>query len=483
MIALVLRLIPVILARGLSIGLDDMFQYDMLARSLASGNGFRWYAPADLALIAPYLHLAPASVSLDPRGMLTTFRAPLYPVFLSLIYWVNGINSGRFLAARLTQTVLGALLAPLTYFAAHHVYPPSLPNRPAGENPKRLAGESASRLAAWVVAVYPMLLIFPLALATENLFFLLVLAGLVVLLKLAQVSVESKHQGIILYSLVSGLLLGLAALTRSVILPFAGLAVLWIWFSLKQPRGAVLAGLALVITISPWIIRNSLLSHKFTGIESSMGYNLYVGYHPQSNGTFIFGPSLDLLSILNDQARDVIGTQKAIEFIRQDPARFPYLALRRLGYFFNLELRAFTYFYVNDYLGPIPAPVLFLILLILAVPFMILSVSAAFGAALFTNRPQIVLLALLLIGYLLPHVFILSEERFHLTLIPVFAICAANFWINGFSSLKLRGSMIVLVAGFVALLLMMNWGFELARDGHLLVQMFGSNGNRIYLPY
>ena len=34
-VALVLRLIPVLAARGLGIGLDDMFQYDMLARSLA----------------------------------------------------------------------------------------------------------------------------------------------------------------------------------------------------------------------------------------------------------------------------------------------------------------------------------------------------------------------------------------------------------------------------------------------------------------
>ena len=40
-VALVLRLIPAILARGLGIGLDDMFEYDMLARSIISGNGFR----------------------------------------------------------------------------------------------------------------------------------------------------------------------------------------------------------------------------------------------------------------------------------------------------------------------------------------------------------------------------------------------------------------------------------------------------------
>jgi hypothetical protein len=288
---------------------------------------------------------------------------------------------------------------------------------------------------------------------------------------------------IFLYSLLSGLLLGLAALTRSVILPFAGLAILWIWFTLKQPRGALVAALALAVTITPWIIRNSVLSHKLTGIETSMGYNLYVGYHPQSTGTFIFGPSLDLLSILNDQARDAIGTQKAIEFIREDPTRFPYLALRRLGYFFNLELRAFTYFYVNDFLGPIPAPVLLLILLILAVPFIILSVSAAFGAALFSNRPQILLLALLFIGYLLPHVFILSEERFHLTLVPLFAICAANFWTNSFKALKLGGWTLALCAGIVVALLIVNWGFELARDGPLYIQMLAPGGNQIYLPY
>src|SRR5512142_1999297 len=111
LVALALRLIPVLLTRQLAIGLDDMFQYDMLARSLASGNGFRWYAPADLARLAPYLHLDVASLHLDPRGMLTTFRAPLYPAFLSLIYSLNGINDGRFFVARLAQAFLGALLA------------------------------------------------------------------------------------------------------------------------------------------------------------------------------------------------------------------------------------------------------------------------------------------------------------------------------------------------------------------------------------
>lgn len=459
------------LARQLPIGLDDMFQYDMLARSLASGNGFRWYAPSDLATLAPYLHLDLATLTLDPRGMLTTFRAPLYPAFLAIIYLFNGINADRFFAARLVQTVLGALLAPLTYSTAKYILP---------EN------EKAGQISAWVVAVYPMFLIFPLALATENLFFLSVLASVFALLKLAEHSQQpssfsSKFP--IYHSLLSGFLLGLAALTRSIILPFAALAILWIGFILKQRRPAILAALALILTITPWIVRNSLIEHKLTGIETSLGYNLYVGYHPQSSGTFTFGPSLDLMSILDDKTRDAVGTQRAIQFIEQDPERFPLLAINRLGYFFDVEWRAFTYFYVNDYLGYLPTLLLILILAILALPFMTIAISAAYGSALLSRTPQTILLALLFIGYLLPHVFILSEERFHLTLIPYFAILAAGFWMNGSSAIKTRGKLLVVMASLVVLLLLVNWGFEVTQDGNIILQMLGPNGNQLYLPY
>jgi len=472
-VALGLRLIAVVLTRHLGIGLDDMFQYDMLARSLASGNGFRWYAPADLERLAPFLHLELEPGALDRRGLPTTFRAPLYPLFLSLVYRLSGRADGRFLAARLVQaSLLGAPLAPLTYFTAKRLL----------AHPARLVeegrGERAARLAAWTVAVYPMLVIFPLALATENLFFLLVLAAVFGLAGLARDRRASVRD-----ALLCGLLLGLAALTRSVILPFAGLALLWIALSLRQPRHAALAALALMVTIAPWIVRNSRLSHKLTGIETSLGYNLYVGYHPQSTGTFTFGPSLDLLSVLDDRAREEIGTRKAVEFIRQAPWRFPYLAARRLGYFFDLELRAFTYFYVNDFFGPIPAPCLFLTLLTLALPFVVISLSACFGAVLLRPAPPRTLLILLLVGYLLPHVFIISEDRFHLMLVPFLAIAAASFWAYGLHAWEALSRRQRLGAILAVLCLLANWSLALLRQGATLVQMFGPNGHRLYLPY
>ncbi|MRS03735.1 hypothetical protein EG832_11030, partial [bacterium] len=417
LIAFCLRIIPVILTRQLGIGLDDMFQYDMLARSLSAGNGFRWYALEDLEMLKPYVDFDLTSVDYDPiRGVETSFRAPFYPAFLSLVYLLAGAGTNRFFAARLVQAMLGAVLTPLTYFVSKHLIP---------------GNERAAKVSAWIVASYPILLVYPLGLGTENLFFLLLLMSVLVLLQTG----KRPSPGMFL---LSGFFLGLTALTRSVILLFAGFALVWIGFVLKQKRGAIIALLALVMTISPWVIRNSLLHQRLTGIETSMGYNLYLGYHPQGNGSFIFGPSLDLLTILDDAERDRIGTQKAVEFIRAEPERFLPLAINRLGFFFGLEKRVLMYFYGDNVLGYIPLPALMSLFLLIILPFVVISISAALGVAILPMHPPVILLGILFITYILPHVLILSEDRFHLALVPFIAILAAHLWTSGLPSIIFR---------------------------------------------
>ena len=469
-VALILRLIPVIFTRGLGIGLDDMFQYDMLARSLAGGHGFRWYAQADLNQLASFVDFDLTSVKdYDPLlGIPTSFRAPLYPNFLAIVYFFSGTGFSRFFAARIAQAVLlGAPLASLTYLIAKKLF---------------VNNERSAKLSAWIVACYPMLLVYPLGLGTENPFFVLLLASFYFLLLTIDKPTAS-------YFLLSGLFLGLTALTRSVILPFAGLAVLWVWSSLKQKRGAILAAIALALTITPWMIRNSLLHHKLTTIETSMGYNLYLGYHPQGNGSFVFGPSLDLLTILDDAERDKVGTQKAIEFIKAQPERFIPLAVNRLGYFFGLEKRVLMYFYSNDIIGFVPLPWLLTISAVLLLPFVVISTSAALGLSTLRRKPEYILLGLLFVSYILPHVFILSEDRFHLALVPYIAILAAQFWVGGREMMSMRwnesqiSKVIVVVSVIVAIYLMVNWGAELTRDWDKIAQLLGPDGNHAYFPY
>jgi len=464
--AIILRLIPVLLSYNLGIGLDDMFQYDMLARSIESGNGYRWYAKEDLYLAQQYIHFDMSKVQYDPRGVLTSFRPPLYPVFLAIVYFIFGTGPKRFFIARLVQVFLSAGLVPLTYKISQIVFPEK---------------EKIWKISSWIVAIYPMLVIYPLALATENLFFILIMASFYTLL-----IAKSKRSGY--WFAWAGILLGLTALTRSVALAFAGLAVLWIWWIFKDIKNALIVFLAVTAITLPWMVRNTLLHHKLTGIESALGYDLYVGYHPESTGTFQYGISLDLIPYLDDGLRDEIGQTRAFEFIKADPERIPYLMLRRLGYFWGLERRALTYFYSNNFLGYIPLLVLIPLLLLFMVPFVLLSISAVFGLTTIKWNRSSVLILLLILGYMTPHIFILGEDRFHLTLIPFLAIAAAHGWYCGLRTITdmlqtSKGKKLVIFAILISLLLILNWSLELYRDRTMLSLIFSQKGNISYLPY
>ena len=466
LLAIALRLVPVLLLRDMGIGLDDMFQYDMLARSIVAGDGYRWYAQDDLYLVSNYISFDLLGVDYDPRGVLTSFRPPLYPAFLALVYFLTGVDPNRFLTARLVQVLLNAALVPLVYFIARRVFP---------------GREKVARFAAGVMTFYPLMVIYPLALATENLFFLLALSSVWLLLSLEEKPSTFRF-------LLTGLLMGLTALTRSVFLAAAGLSVLWIWFALRQRRGAALVFLAVSLTVLPWMVRNSLLHGRPTGIESALGYDLYVGYHPESEGTFEYGISLDLIPMLDDGLRDEIGVEKALGFIRDDPGRIPYLMVRRLGFFFGLERRALTYFYSNNFFGYLPAPVLLTAAFLLLAPFTLVSLSAAFGLSVARWDRRAVLLGLIMFGYLAPHVMILGEDRFHLTLVPFMALFAGLFWDGGLTAVRTRlqtraGQIAVALAVTVSVLLLLNWGLELARDADVLSRLLGPAGNQTYFPY
>jgi hypothetical protein len=470
LVALGLRLALVIALRSMPIGLDDMFQYDMLARSIVAGQGYRWYAQDDLHLVQGYFKSLDFQIpaDYDPRGVLTSFRPPLYPAFLALVYFLTGVDADRFFTARLVQAFLNAALVPLTYLLARRILPEKRP---------------VALLAAWIVALYPMLVIYPLALATENLFYILFL-GTVLSLTLAVQTRLSR------FFLLSGLLLGLTALTRSVILAFGGLVLLWSFFYLRERKNTVLLALALALTIAPWIVRNSLLYGRPMGIETAMGYTLYVSFHPQSTGTFQYGISLDLIPYLDDAERDRVGIEQGLAFIAADPLRAAIqLPISRAGHFFGLERRALQYFYSNNFFGYIPQPWLGLAALLLLSPFVVLACSAAFGLALWPWRRDTFLLPLAIFGYTLPHLLLLAEERFHYNLIPLLSILSALFLHGGWAVLRQawaasRPRRLALgLASLAVFLLFFNWAYELIRDWPQLSRLLGPGGNQTGFPY
>jgi hypothetical protein len=195
------------------------------------------------------------------------------------------------------------------------------------------------------------------------------------------------------------------------------------------------------------------------------------------------------MTMMNDAERDKVGVQKTLEIIKADPGRVFYLFLRRTGYFFGLERRALTYFYSNNYFGHIPSLTLGGIFALFCLPFVFVSTSGVAGLALKTWRKETWLIGLFFVGYITPHLLIISEDRFHLTTVPFLAIFAAQCWSEGRLSFRQcwtgsnSGKVILVIASAIILLLLVNWGLELWRDADKLTALFSPDGNHTYFSY
>ena len=465
LLAWIPRLALALVFLGLPIGLDDMYQYDMLGLSLARGDGYRWYQRDYVRQLQSYIRLN-YEIDLPPesvpeQGFLTVYRPPGYPVMLAVIYRLVG-EADRLAATRLVQSVLGALLAPLTILLARRL---------------RIAPR-AGLWAGIVVALYPILWMYPIGLGSENLFFLLTLGGAILLLTAG----DDRRPAT---TITAGGVLGAAALTRSILSVFLLLGGLW----LTQRAGwrrSLLFGLAGAALIVPWAARNSLVIGRPMFIENAMGFNLFVGYHPQGDGGFVAQVALIPTRFMDDGERDRWTTEQAIGFIQQDPGRALALLPRRLAYLAGFETRELIFFYSSNLFGPIPVPLLLIVYLLLVLPWVAVAAGAPFGLASAPDRPGRDLTLLLVAATLLAYVPVMAEPRFHLPLVPFLAPYAATVWLRPASLLPSRfpGSRraytLVVAAGLILIAL---WSWEFARQAPKLISVLSPGGNLLRLDY
>lgn len=391
------------------VALDDMFQYDMLARSLKAGNGFRWYSKADVEILRPYYSqfLDIDHLPFPVEGLKTAFRAPGYPFFLAFIYFFVP-ESLRLIFARLVQAIAAGLLAPLAAVLCHQI---------------GFSGK-VTVLSAIGVSLYPILLFYPVGLASENLYILL---GMLSVLALHR----STHRHSWRWVLLAGLLSGLTMFTRSIFAVFTLLSACWLcrFSPLKKKAGLIFLLTAFGVCL-PWSIRNSLIMQKPAFVENSVAYNMFIGYHPQGDGGFVSRIAIIPMNILDDGERERFCMQQALEFIRQNPIESARRILVRLVKFIGPEDREFFFFYSNNLLGAIPQPWLALVYALLLFPWGFTLLFGVLGLWLSRHHQLTFLVILLLIGYALPHLFIIAEPRFHLAFVPLLMPFAAHAWVS-----------------------------------------------------
>ena len=189
-------------------------------------------------------------VAFSPRALLFIFHPPLYVYFVGVPFALFGSLE----AVKYAQCFAGALLVPAL-----------------GLIGRRAFGERAALVAAAIAAFYPELVWFASHFWAETVFTVLLWWAMERLL-------AADARGSTGAALASGLLWGLAILTRETVLYFLPVAALWLAW--RRAGGARRAAALLVVSacvVLPWTLRNWLVFDAFVPVSTSGALNLWQG--------------------------------------------------------------------------------------------------------------------------------------------------------------------------------------------------------------
>lgn len=230
---------------------------------LGDSDGY-WVLGERLAAGLPYEYNSPHA---------RVFRAPGYPLLLS--GWFLLFGSSSVLAIRILGAVLGTLVIYLVWRLARKLLP--------SEEPRQ---QLAADLAAWMVCFYPGAIAASILVLAEALFVPLMIGQLLTMVIALKSPCWRHHVG---YMFFSGILFGLACLTRPSWLLFLPLAFCVGWFHRKNWRrhwiGFGTTLMAACLVMAPWWIRNYSVTNHFVLTTLQTGTSLYDGLNPDADGS------------------------------------------------------------------------------------------------------------------------------------------------------------------------------------------------------
>jgi 4-amino-4-deoxy-L-arabinose transferase-like glycosyltransferase len=261
-----------------------------------------------------------------PWGKPNSFFEPFYPLLAAGMYLLFGDN---FFFWRMVHVILGTLLVYFIYDIGKHAF----------------KDWRVATLAAFWVAIYPHALFYTWVLMSEPLLLVLLAASFWAYFRLLD-------DPSLRWAILMGVLFAAFVLTRSFLLAFFPVMLVFVVIFIKSPKRWLFAGsalLAFVLTMSPWIIRNYNLQGRFVLLSTRGGYNLWMRNNPyfiedelKAMGVEFPPEKLDNLKyreyILGypeftpDQGeleRNAVLTREGIKFIRANPGFFLQLCWNR----------------------------------------------------------------------------------------------------------------------------------------------------------
>ncbi len=264
------------------------------------------------------------------------FRAPLYPYLLAFFAWIT--NSSIFWSKLLQIFICGGT-AFFIYRLGEHLF-----------------SWKEGVIAGLIYAFYGTLLYYEAMFLIPVVFLFFTVWGMYRL-------IVYKSSESIRTWLFTGIIFGLAAISRPNILLVMPLLLLWLLFIPKKSRlftqrfkKPLLVGIGLILVITPVTVRNLLITGDFILISSQGGVNFYIGNNEVANGLTMLIPEIDLnesiswsqfIPATNAVAQRIAGreltdaevssfwTKRTLDFIKNNPGKFLGLTWRKFVYLIN----------------------------------------------------------------------------------------------------------------------------------------------------
>jgi 4-amino-4-deoxy-L-arabinose transferase-like glycosyltransferase len=237
-------------------------------------------------------------------GIPTALRPPFYPLLIAAFWWTD---KAPITAVILVQSICGAATVVLVYLIAKDHF-----------------SHRVAVIAALGAAFAPMTVHYTAVILSETVFTFLLVLGIFFW--------ERNHGP------AAGIAFGLAALTRTIVIPFAGcLALLTLLPRWRNQRRLYL--LIFVITMgiaSIWIVRNAIVFRKFILVQSTgYGLSFFVGsIETQMYGDEVWTKVLNELASAKENTQDETSVDRtymirAFERIESDPPQYLRTRLRQ----------------------------------------------------------------------------------------------------------------------------------------------------------
>lgn len=354
-------------------------------------------------------------------GQPTSLRPPLYPMVVAGIYRLFGVENYQ--AVRLFQAILSLINVMLLY---------------------RLGSAILSRKGglwlAGLYAFYPSLLGYNNLLLTEVLFTFLLCA-------FCDLMIRSLQHDSLPCLVLAAVLLGLAALTRSVVWLFPPVLAVFLLLALHGSwRRRALASLTFLavfaIVLAPWAYRNTSLQKTFITIDVMGGRNLMMGNY-QHTPLYHSWATIELQgekSWIHEVTQtyptehprtqgqlDKLAMRQAVKFVLAHPGLTFQRDVIKFFDFWGLE-RELIAGGDRGFFGSVSATVLVGLALLLCGSYVLALFAGIFGMML--ARPadlRVHLFLLLVIAFICAlHTLAFGHSRYHLPLMPLVLVYAAS---------------------------------------------------------